>query len=131
VLDAADENARVIAGQQLLDYGFRHYETRLLYAARTQVTKLRVLMGSVSTVPLGPAQDLYLTLPRGWHERVRVRLTVKQEQMAPISLGRAVGTLAVDVDQDPIAEYPLVALEAVDGGNVFQRAADHVRLWFQ
>jgi len=131
VLGAADENARVIAAQQLLDHGFRYYETRRLYSARTAVTKIRVLMGNASTLALGPAEDLYLTLPRGWHERVRARLTVKQEQVAPVRAGEAIGALAIDVDEEPIAEYPLVALDDVPEGNVFQRAADQVRLWFR
>ncbi len=131
VLGAADENARVVAGQQLLDYGFRHYETRLLYAARTPVTQVRVWMGSASRLALGPLRDVYVTLPRGWHERVHVRLTVKTDQVAPIASGQTIGALSVDVDQDSIAEYPLVAIESVDRGNIFQRAADYVRLWFQ
>ena len=131
VLGAADENARVVAAQQLLDYGFRNYETRLLYTARTAITEVRVWMGDSKALALGPAQSLYLTLPRGWHERARVRLTVKQDQMAPIHKGQAVGVLAVDLDQDPIAEYPLVALDEVHTGNIFQRLSDHIRLWFK
>lgn len=131
ILGAADENARVVAAQQLLDYGFRYFETRLLYPARTPVTKLRIWMGDSSTLSLGPARDLYLTLPRGWHERVQARVSVKQDQRAPVKAGQAVGTLSVDIDQDPVAEYPLVALEEIAAGNVFQRASDHIRLWFQ
>jgi D-alanyl-D-alanine carboxypeptidase (penicillin-binding protein 5/6) len=131
VLDAADENARVVAAQQLLDYGFRYYGTRLLYAARTTVTQVRVWMGDSSTLSLGPAPNIYLTLPRGWHERVRVRLTVRQDQVAPIRAGQSVGMLALDLDQDPIAEYPLVALNEVARGNIFQRTFDYVQLWFQ
>ncbi len=129
VLGAADENARVIAAQQLLDYGFRHYETRMLYPARAPVTRVRVWMGDSSTLTLGPAQNLYLTLPRGWHERVRARLTVKEDQVAPIRAGQTVGVLVIDLDQEPIAEYPLVALTEVAEGNIFQRASDHIRQW--
>lgn len=131
VLDATDENARVVAAQQLLDYGFRYHETRLLYAARATITRVRVWMGNSDTLALGSAENLYLTLPRGWHERVRARLTVKQDQVAPIRAGQTVGTLAFDLDQDPIAEYPLIALDEVPRGNIFQRTFDHVRLRFQ
>ena len=130
-LGAADENARVTAAQQLLDFGFRHFETRQLYAARTALAEVRVWMGDTGALSLGPAQALYLTLPRGWHERVQARLTVKQNQMAPIRAGQPVGMLVLELDRDPIAEYPLVALEAVAQGNVFQRALDRVQLWFE
>jgi D-alanyl-D-alanine carboxypeptidase (penicillin-binding protein 5/6) len=131
VLGAADENGRVIAAQQLLDYGFRNFETRLLYAARTPITEVRVWMGDHSALPLGPSNDLYLTLPRGWHERARVRLTVQHDQTAPVQTNQPIGLLAVDLDRDAIAEYPLVALSDVARGNVFQRAADHLRRLFQ
>lgn len=131
VLGAGDENARVIDAQQLLDYGFRYYETRLLYPARTEVTKVRVWMGNTGTLALGPSQNLYLTLPHGQHERVRARLSVREDQVAPVHAGQSVGALTIDLDQDPIAEYPLVALDEVSEGNVFQRASDHVRLWFR
>ncbi|HKQ30700.1 MAG TPA: D-alanyl-D-alanine carboxypeptidase family protein, partial [Burkholderiales bacterium] len=131
VLGAADENARFIAAQQLFDFGFRHFETRLLYSARTAITEVRVWMGDQSALPLGPARDLYLTLPRGWHERARVRLTVKQDQTAPVRLDQSVGLLAVDLDSDAIVEYPLIALNGIDRGNVFQRTADHMRRWFR
>jgi len=131
VLGAADENARFVAAQQLLDYGFRHFETRLLYSARTAVAEVRVWMGDRSALSLGPPRDLYLTLPRGWHDRARVRLTVKQDQTAPVNADQRVGLLAVDLDRDAIAEYPLVALNSVGRGNVLQRTADHVRRFFE
>jgi D-alanyl-D-alanine carboxypeptidase (penicillin-binding protein 5/6) len=131
VLGAADENGRVVAAQQLLEFGFRHYETRLLYPARSEVTQLRIWMGDQAALGLGLNRDLFLTLPRGWHERARVRVTVKQDQTAPIAAGSVVGALAVDLDNEQFAEYPLVALRDVARGNVFQRAADHIRQWIE
>jgi serine-type D-Ala-D-Ala carboxypeptidase (penicillin-binding protein 5/6) len=131
VLGAPDENSRVVAVQQLLDYGFRYFETRLLYAARTAITEVRVWLGDRGALPLGPARNLYLTLPRGWHERARVRLTVKNDQTAPVHADQPIGLLAVDLDSDAIAEYPLIALNDIGRGNVFQRTVDHVRRLFQ
>lgn len=131
VLGADDENGRVVAAQQLLEYGFRHYETRLLYTSHAAITEVRVWMGDTSVLSLGPARNLYLTLPRGWHERARLRLTVKRDQEAPIRLEQSIGSLIVDLDNDPIAEYPLVALRDVARGNIFQRATDHIQRWLQ
>ena len=68
VLGAKDNNGRFDAGQRLLEYGFRHYETRLLYAADVPATRVRVWLGDDSELPLGVSRNLYLTLPRGDHE---------------------------------------------------------------
>jgi D-alanyl-D-alanine carboxypeptidase (penicillin-binding protein 5/6) len=131
VLGAADENGRVLGGQRLIDYGFRHFETRLLYAADAPATRVRVWFGHSSVLPLGLMQNLYLTLPHGAHERLRARLAVKEMPFAPVRRGQAVGTLVLDLDQKPFAEYPLVALQEIHAGSVLQQALDKIQLWLQ
>lgn len=131
-LGARSENARVASAQRLLDYGFRYYETRLLYAADVPATQVRVWMGDQSAVPLGVRHNLYVTLPRGWHERLHARLTVPQDKLyAPVQYGQVVGTLALDLDGRPFAEYPLVALKQIGTGNLMRRAIDKFQLWLQ
>lgn len=131
VLGARDDAARVSAGQKLLDHGFRHFETRLLYAAGVPALRVRLWMGDRSTLPLGVRDNLFLTLPRGWHDKLHARLMVPREPVAPVERGQVLGTLALDLDRQPYAEYPLVALQAAATGNVFRRAFDRVRIWLQ
>jgi len=130
-LGAGSEDARVASGQQLLDYGFRYFETRLLYAADVPATQARVWMGDRSSVPLGVRHNLYVTLPRGWHQRLHARHTVKDKLHAPVQYGQTVGTLALDLEGRPFAEYPLVALKEIGTGNLMQRAIDKFQLWLQ
>jgi D-alanyl-D-alanine carboxypeptidase (penicillin-binding protein 5/6) len=131
VLGARDDGTRLSAGQKLLEHGFRHFETRLLYAADVPALRVRLWMGDQSTLPLGVRQNLFLTLPRGWHEKLHARLVVKQELAAPVQQGQVMGTLALDLDRQPYAEYPLVALQEIEMGNILQRAIDRVQLWLQ
>lgn len=131
VLGARDDNGRFDAGQKLLEHGFRHYETRLLYAADVPATRVRVWLGDDSELPLGVGHNLYLTLARGDHEKLRARLTVSDMQTAPIHRGQAVGKLTLELDQKPYAEYPLVALKEIREGNMLQRGWDKLRLWLQ
>jgi D-alanyl-D-alanine carboxypeptidase (penicillin-binding protein 5/6) len=131
VLGARDDGARVSAGQKLLEHGFRHFETRLLYAADVPALRVRLWMGEQSTLPLGVRQNLFLTLPRGWHEKLHARLVVQQELAAPVQQGQVMGTLALDLDRQPYAEYPLVALQEIGTGNILQRTIDRVQLWLQ
>lgn len=131
VLGAKNDSARFDAAQRLLDWGFHRFETRLLYAAEVPATKVRVWLGDESVLPLGVAQDLYLTLPRGQHERLRARLTVHDRQTAPIARGQKVGTLTLELDGKPYAEQPLVAMKDIRTGNTLQRTWDELRLWLQ
>jgi D-alanyl-D-alanine carboxypeptidase (penicillin-binding protein 5/6) len=131
VLGARDDGARVSAGQKLLEHGFRHFETRLLYAADVPALRVRLWMGEQSMLPLGVRQNLFLTLPRGWHEKLQARLVVQQELAAPVQQGQVMGTLALDLDRQPYAEYPLVALQEIGTGNILQRTIDRVQLWLR
>jgi len=131
VLGAEDDLRRTAAAETLFDYGFNRFETRRLYAADVPATKVRVWMGDDSVLPLGIGRDLYLTLPRGTHAKLRARMTVSEVQYAPIAAGQRIGTLALDTDDGTLAEYPLVALKSIERGNVAQRALDQVRLWFE
>ncbi|MEW6331268.1 MAG: D-alanyl-D-alanine carboxypeptidase family protein [Pseudomonadota bacterium] len=131
VLGARDDAARVSAGQKLLDHGFRHFETRLLYAADVPALQVRLWMGDRSTLPLGVRQNLFLTLPRGWHEKLHARLVVPREPAAPVQQGQVMGTLALDLDRQPYAEYPLVALQEAGTGNILRRTIDRIQLWLQ
>lgn len=130
VLGATSEQARTEAGQALLDFGFDHFETRLLYQADVPTIQVRVWMGETDTLPVGIGRDLYLTLPRGAHAKLEANVTVK-DALAPILIGQPLGTLSLSLDKKTIADYPLVALRAVDSGNLLQRGIDSVWLWFK
>ena len=131
VLGAPLDDGRFDGAQRMLEYGFRHFETRLVYAADSPATRVRVWMGSQAELPLGLGRSLYLTLPRGQHEKLRARLTVKDRQVAPIALGQRIGTLALDLGDQLYAEYPLVALAEVGAGNLLQQLMDRVELWWR
>lgn len=131
VLGAHDEAGRVSASEQLLDYGFRHFETRLVMGTGQPATRVRVWMGEASELPLGLEQPLFVTLPRGQHAQLRTRFDVAPQLTAPIAAGERVGILGLALDDKPLTQVPLVALRAVDTGNILQRAFDRIQLWAQ
>jgi serine-type D-Ala-D-Ala carboxypeptidase (penicillin-binding protein 5/6) len=131
VLGAKSETQRAEGAHTLLRYGFRNYETRLLYAANEAATRVKVWMGDDSELPLGMDRDIYLTLPRGAFDKLKARLTVKDFQMAPISKKQKIGSIVLELDKKKIAEYPLLSLKKIDRGNIMQRTFDKIRLWFE
>lgn len=130
VLGARDDGGRLDAAQRLLDYGFRTFETRLVYAANRPATQARVWMGETDQLALGVTENLYVTLPRGWYDKLRPQLTIDPALQAPVKQGQKLGVLALKLEEQVLGEYPLVALQEIGTGGLFQRTLDSVRLWF-
>jgi D-alanyl-D-alanine carboxypeptidase (penicillin-binding protein 5/6) len=131
ILGTDSEHERAVAGRALLEYGFREFETRLVYRAVTPLMSLPIWEGQSESVALGPGYDLWLTLPRGAFARLQSHAALPQAQLAPVTHGKALGQLDVNLDGQKIAEVPLVALDDVAEGGLAKRAADRFKLWLR
>jgi len=131
VMGAPSESARISESQKLINYGFQFFDNFRLYSARQPVASLEVWKGSARRVQAGFETDLLATLPAGAGSRVKADLESVQPLMAPIAAGQKVGMLKLTLDGRAIGEYPVVALQAVEGANLFRRAWDSVRLMFK
>ncbi|MBS1230849.1 MAG: Serine-type D-Ala-D-Ala carboxypeptidase [Proteobacteria bacterium] len=130
VLGAASDNVRAQESLKLLNYGFQFYDAVQLYAKDQAVSNLKVWKGSEKTVKAGFTQDFIIAVPKGFAPRLKSELVSQQPLMAPVTAGQVVATMKVSLDGKPFGEYPVVAIEAVPVGNIFSRAIDTVRLWF-
>jgi D-alanyl-D-alanine carboxypeptidase (penicillin-binding protein 5/6) len=130
VMGTSGPEARAQASLELLNYGFRFYESHRLYAAETPVENLRVWMGDVQELPVGPAQDVVATIPRGRYGQLSARLEKTPELKAPIAKGARIGDIVVNLEDQELLRVPLVALREVAQGSLWQRAWDGVLLWF-
>jgi D-alanyl-D-alanine carboxypeptidase (penicillin-binding protein 5/6) len=130
VLGAKNPEARAVASLELLNYGFRFYESHLLYPAGGAVENLRVWKGDVKEVPVGPAQDVYATIPRGRYAELAARLDKAPTLTAPIAKGARVGDIVVALAGQEVSRVPLVALQDVPEGGLWDRTRDTVLQWF-
>jgi len=131
VLGTASETARATESQRLLDYGFQYFDSAKLYDANQAVSQLRVYKGMQGTVKAGFTKDFVLSVPKGQANQLKVQLISQQPLLAPVGAGQQVGTLKLYMGDKPLADYPVVALEAVPVAGIFGRAWDTVRLWFE
>ncbi len=131
VLGATSDSMRARESQKLLNFGFQSYDDVRLYAKGQAIGMLEVWKGSRRELKAGVANDLFVTVPRGESDRLRAELVSQQPLVAPLSAGQRVGTLRVTLDDKPLGEYPVVALENVRVSGFFGRAWDSVRLWFR
>lgn len=130
LLGADNEQERTRAGRRLLDFGFRTFETRMLYKSDEPITNLPVWQGETDTVALGVNRNTWITLPRGGFTAFRAQAVLPQNRLAPVTHGETLGHLALVHNGQALTELPLVALADVPQGNLAKRTADRLRLWF-
>ena len=131
VLGTKTEDARIVESQKLLGYGFRFYETKLLYAASTPIAHTRVWQGDIQDLPLGVEKDLYITVPRNTADKIAAATNLNSTVVAPIRKGDQLGNIEIKLEGADLTTRPLVAMEDVPEGGITRRVADRVMMFFQ
>jgi len=131
VMGTNSEKARAQESQKLLNYGFRFYETHRLYEANTPLKEMRIWKGETENLPVGLSSDLYVTVPRGQYKKLNASLNIGKTIIAPVSAGQQLGNVSVTLDDEALIERPLVALQQVAEGGLWQSIKDNTLLLFQ
>jgi len=130
VMGADSERARKVESKKLLNYGFRFFETYTPYKAGEKFVSDRVWMGDTKEVDLGIMVDTPITIPRGQRKNLQANFELDKQLTAPLQKGEVVGKLFLQLDGEDIAQYPLVTLQAVQEGGMFNKLLDYVKLQF-
>ena len=128
VLGAANEKNRFSATQELLDYGFRYYQTHKLYDTGHTLTEVQVWKGEAEQLQLGFVNDVYVTIPRDRYKDMQASLRVNNAIEAPVQKGQQLGSVVIQLDEKRIAEVPLVALGSIAPAGFVGRMTDEVLL---
>ncbi len=131
VMGAASDGARTRASQALLNYGFRFYETRKLYAKGAKVATARVWQGEAEQVELGVPRDVFVTFPRGRYDELDAKAELAKQITAPIGEGQQLGVVQVSLGEAPVATVALTALTDVPEGSLASRLIDRVMMMFE
>ena len=126
VLGTESKKARANISQALLNYGFRFYESHTLYEAGEVLSRPRVWGGEFETLTVGLAQDLAIAIPRGAYDDLDATMDIDKNIEAPVAKGQQIGEVKVSLDGKMLETVPLVALETVSEGNLFQQVKDYV-----
>ena len=131
VLGTSSAKARVDGSQALLNYGFRFFETRLLYRAGETVAQAKIWKATNEFTPLGLPDDLFVTIPRGTFDDVESTLNMPALLLAPVAKGQPLADLQVSLNGTEVLNKPLRALHDNPSGSFWQRTRDGVMLWFE
>jgi len=123
---AKSEKERAEEARKLLEWGFKGFETRVLFAEGQTVGEAKVFGGKTSYVPLVGSGIVKIMMPRNNEERLSARIVYRGPVPAPVAKGQPIGKLEVRRGDSLALEVPLRAAEAVGPGSMSKRAMDAV-----
>jgi serine-type D-Ala-D-Ala carboxypeptidase (penicillin-binding protein 5/6) len=130
VMGTKSQKYRAEASLELLNYGFRFFDSVKLLGKTQPAGSARVWKGAIDDVQLGTLDTVFLSVPRGGAEKAEIRPTIDSTLIAPLSEGQVVGTVSILIDGKEMRTEPLVVLNAVPAGSFFKRLWHTIRLWF-
>jgi serine-type D-Ala-D-Ala carboxypeptidase (penicillin-binding protein 5/6) len=118
------EKERGDEGKKLLEWGFRGFEAKLLFAEGQTVGEARLFGGDQMHVPLVGKDIITLMVPRDSNDRITAKVVYSGPIVAPVERGQAIGKLRVYRGDRVALEAPLIAAESVGRGGLVRRAFD-------
>jgi len=132
VLGAGSREGRANESQKLLNWGYQAFDPVKLFDAGKAIATPEVWKGKERVAKLGSDAVVVIAVPRGEADKLKTTVERTEPLVAPLAKGQRVGTLKVTtLAGAPVAEVPLVVLEAVDQAGIFGRAWDAIRLWIK
>lgn len=118
------EKERADEGRKLLDWGFHHFHSSLLFAESQEIAHAKVYGGEKGYVPLTTPKSVRMMVPKGVREKIIARVVYSGPVQAPVRQGQQIGMLKVWRGEFLALETPLLASESVATGTISQRAFD-------
>jgi D-alanyl-D-alanine carboxypeptidase (penicillin-binding protein 5/6) len=112
--------------KRLLEWGFRSFEQRILFAEGQNIGTAKVYGGADSKVPLVADGQVRVMMPKAGGERLIARIVYTGPVPAPVQKGQPIGALKVWRGDQLILTMPLKADDSVGKGSLSQRAFDAV-----
>jgi len=110
--------------KKLLEWGFRTFQARVLFAEGQPVGDAKVFGGKDGRVALVAEAPVRIMVPKAGGEKLVARIVYNGPVAAPVQQGQQIGTLKVWRNDVLALQMPLKAAHDVDKGNLTQRAFD-------
>ena len=119
-----DPDDRAQEAKKMLEWGFRNFETRTLFAENQYVGYAKVFGGDSRSVKLASREPIKVMVPKNGSEKLIARIVYNGPVRAPIKEGQQVGIVRVWRGANVAMEAPVYAAEAVGTGSTMRRAID-------
>src|SRR5271154_5886680 len=121
-----DSDDRASEAKKMLEWGFRNFEVRTLFAAQQPVGYAKVFGGDSGSVKLSSPDPIKVMVPKNGNEKLIARIVYSGPVRAPIEAGQPVGIVRVWRGANIAVETPVYAAEPVGRGSTMRRAIDGV-----
>jgi D-alanyl-D-alanine carboxypeptidase (penicillin-binding protein 5/6) len=119
-----DPDDRVTEAKKLLEWGFRNFEARTLFAAQQPVGYAKVFGGESRSVKLTSPEPVKVMVQKNGTDKLIARIVYNGPVRAPIEPGQRVGFVKVWRGANIAVEAPVYAAESVGTGSTMRRAID-------
>jgi D-alanyl-D-alanine carboxypeptidase (penicillin-binding protein 5/6) len=119
-----DPDDRVTEAKKLLEWGFRNFEARTLFAAQQPVGYAKVFGGESRSVKLASPEPVKVMVQKNGSDKLIARIVYDGPVRAPIEPGQRVGFVKVWRGTNVAVEAPVYAAESVATGSTVRRAID-------
>jgi D-alanyl-D-alanine carboxypeptidase (penicillin-binding protein 5/6) len=119
-----DPDDRASEAKKMLEWGFRNFEARTLFAAQQPVGYARVFGGESRSVKLASPEPIKVMVPKNGSEKLIARVVYSGPVRAPVESGQKVGLVKVWRGANIAVEAPVYAAESIAQGSTMRRAID-------
>jgi D-alanyl-D-alanine carboxypeptidase (penicillin-binding protein 5/6) len=131
VLGTESPSARANESQAILNYGFRFFETRLLWEEGEIISNARVWKGAANEVDLIVQDPVYVTVPRGSGEQIETGVQIDDRLIAPIPTNLPVAQVIATVAGEVVTSANLYSAMSVEEAGILGATWDEILLWFE
>jgi D-alanyl-D-alanine carboxypeptidase (penicillin-binding protein 5/6) len=131
VLGTKSPAARANESAALLNYGFRFYETELLWEQGEIIGNVRVWKGAEDNTDLIVRDAVYATIPRGSRGQITTSTETIGQVTAPLKTDVSLGLIRALVGTEEVAAADLYSARPIEEGSLMQTTWDEVLLWFE
>ncbi len=125
VLNGLDDSEdRASEAKKMLEWGFRNFEARTLFAAQQPVGYAKVFGGDSRSVKLASPEPIKVMVQKNGNDKLIARVVYSGPVRAPIEPGQRIGLVKVWRGGNLAMEAPVYAAESVGTGSTMRRAID-------
>jgi D-alanyl-D-alanine carboxypeptidase (penicillin-binding protein 5/6) len=121
-----DAGDRASEAKKMLEWGFRNFEARTLFAPQQTIGWAKVFGGDSRSVKLASSEPIKVMVQKNGADKLIARVVYTGPVRAPIEAGQRVGVVKVWRGPNLAMEAPVFAAEPVARGSTMRRAIDGV-----
>src|SRR5271165_3784826 len=119
-----DPEDRASEAKKMLEWGYRNFEWRNLFAAQQPLGYARVFGGESRSVALTSPEPVKVMVQKNGNDKLIARIVYNGPVRAPVEAGQKVGVIRVWRGANVAMEAPVYAADAVGTGSTMRRAID-------